>query len=72
MCSPTVSDALRSLTNTYRGQGRLADAAELERLSKEKNLDRAQISKFIADISIPEKKPMKANVSSKPPPPAQV
>lgn len=39
--SPTLNDTLRCLTDTYRGQGRLEDAAELELLSKEKILDKS-------------------------------
>lgn len=52
LCSPTVNDMLRSLTDTYRGQGRMEDAAELERLSKEKRLDKVhkeRISRIVGD-----------------------
>lgn len=38
--SPTLTDTLRCLTDTYRGQGRMEDAAELEMLSKEKFFDK--------------------------------
>ncbi len=36
--SPTLNDTLRCLTDSYRGQGRLEDAAELEKLTIEKKL----------------------------------
>lgn len=52
MHSPTVNDTLRCLTDTYRGQGRLEDAAELEMLTKEKHLAKEQkerISQIFGD-----------------------
>lgn len=56
--SPTITDTLRCLTDTYRGQGRLEDAAELEMLSKEKNLDKAhkdRITQIFGDENFSEK-----------------
>ena len=32
-CSPTLSGTLKNLTDTFRAQGRMEDAAELERVS---------------------------------------
>ena len=46
---------LRSLTDTYRGQGRMDDAAELELLTKEKKLDGDRISRIFEDTNSPQK-----------------
>ena len=56
--SPTITDTLRCLTDTYRGQGRLEDAAEVEMLSKEKNFDQAhkdRIKQLLRDEKLSEK-----------------
>lgn len=56
--SPTVDDTLRCLTDTYRCQGRLEDAAELERLTKENKFDKAhkdRITQIFGDESFSEK-----------------
>ena len=67
--SPTVKDTLRSLTDIYRGQGRMEDAAKLERLSRQSSSERAQgellFSQLLDEVEAANTGNVKANTSPK-------
>ncbi len=65
--SPTLSETLRCLTDSYRGQGKLEDAAELEKLKMMDKTQREHILLKLRDGRTSAKKiePKISSISSK-------